>query len=163
MAVSAMAALLAVAGHVAGGGALPTSCGVVTTVLAVAVVATGSAAWAAQRTRGPWAALLALAIGQLSTEALLSVPVDDLPAAPLRTAIVHAFATLALGVMLLGADRTVDDLHALLDRVLPRWWQGQAPAPTSGWPSGVCIAPSGPVAGVLCRSPRSLRGPPTPV
>lgn len=160
--VSALAALLAVGGHVAGGGGLPTTCGVLLTVLALAVVATGSAAWAAQRTRGPWAALIALAVGQLGMEVLLSVPVDDLPAAPLRAAIVHAFVTLALGVMLLGADRTVNDLNAVVDRVLPRWWRVREPTAPFERSWRISATPAHPVGGVFCRSPRSLRGPPAP-
>lgn len=158
--VSLAAALLAVGGHAAGGGALPISCGALTSVLFLAPAATGIAAWAAQRTRGPWAALGALAVGQLGTEALLSVPVDDLPPAPLLATVVHALATLALGAMLLGVDRTTNDLGAIADLVLPRWWRGRATAVLSGRSCRVHAARAGALHGRLSPSPRSPRGPP---
>lgn len=158
--VSGLAALLALGGHAAGGGALPTSCGLLTSALALAVVATGAAAWAAQRTRGPWAALTTLAVGQVGTEALLSLPVDDLPAAPLLTAIVHALATLALGVLLLGVDRTSEDLSAAADHVLPRWWRAQPSIAALECRWRISAALTHPVGGVFSHSPWSPRGPP---
>lgn len=158
--ISLLAALLAVGGHTAGGGALPISCGALTSVLLLALAATATAAWAAQRTRGPWAALGALAVGQLGTEALLSVPVDDLPPAPLPAAVVHALATLALGAMLLGADRTTNDLSAIADLVLPRWWRGRASAVPRGRPNRVRGPRTGALHGRLSPSPSSPRGPP---
>lgn len=159
--VSGVAALLAVAGHAAGGGALPTSCATLTTVLVLAVVATGAAAWAAQRTRGPWATLIGLAVGQLGTEALLSVPVDDLPASPLTAAVVHALATVALGAMLLGADRSADDTSAVVDLVLPRWWRGQALTAPAEPPSSIPVATAAALRGISSPSPRIPRGPPS--
>ena len=161
--VSLLAALLALGGHVAGGGALPTSCAVLAGVLALAVVATGVATWAARRTRGPWATLVALAVGQLSTEILLSVPVEDAPGAPLLTAAVHALATVALGVLLLGADRSADELGAVADLVLPRWWRLLASVAPVERPRPVPDVPADVLRGDSSPSPRSLRGPPTPV
>lgn len=158
--VSLVAALLAVGGHAAGGGALPLSCAALSSVLLLALGATATAAWAAQRTRGPWAALGALAVGQLGTEALLAVPVDDLPPAPLLATVVHALATLALGAMLLGADRTTNDLGAIADVVLPRWWRGRASAVMSGRPCSVHALRADALHGRVSPSPRSPRGPP---
>lgn len=158
-ATSGLSALLAVAGHVAGGGALPTSCAALITALVVGIAATWAAGYSVRRTRGPWAVLAALAVGQLGIEALLSVPVDALPPAPLATATVHAAATLALGVVLLGIDRTVDDLLEALDRVLPRWWRVRA-TPTPSGPEARIPGPAELPRLILARHPRSLRGPP---
>lgn len=158
--ISGLAALLAVVGHGVGGGALPTSCVTLAVVVALAVGATGAAALASQRTRGLWASLVALAAGQLAVEALLSVPVNDLPAAPLAAAAVHGAAALALGVVLLGVDRTVEDLSNALDRVLTRWWRQRAAPVPRRRPRCVPVLATLLVPAELGHDPRSLRGPP---
>lgn len=157
---SVTAAVLAVTGHAVGSGALPTSCAPLITALALAMAATWAAAWAARRTRGPSAALVALAAGQLAIEALLSAPADGLPGAPPGALVVHASATLALGVLLLGVDRTVDDLSRALDRVLPRWWRVPVLPAISRRPPRNPAARIDVAGAVLSHSPRSPRGPP---
>lgn len=151
--------LVALLGHIAGGGSLPISCGGTLAVLAIGLLTTVLAVQGAHRSRGPWAALAALAAGQVSIEVLLSLSSGRAPTSPLSIAPVHVAATLALAALLLGSERTMSHIVELLDRWLPRWWSSTVPPGVTLWvPHARAMAPSGGLLGG--RQPRAPRGPP---
>ena len=117
LAVSA-AAVLAVLGHLAGGGTPTASCGVVLVALGATVVTTYGAAWVDRRARGPSSALAILALGQLLIEGALSAQAHHLPTA-LPSATVHGISVVAIGALLMGGARTFHPVATVVRRWLP--------------------------------------------
>lgn len=153
-----LSGLAGVGAHVAGGGALPTTCLALVGVAGFAGPATFLAQALATRHRSTWGAFLALGMGQLGIELVLQVN-DRAVQGPLTTAAVHLLANVALGVMLVGTDRALADLASVLDRVLPRVHEVPRLPQVLRGPA---LVGTGRVAfsASCASSPRTLRGPP---
>lgn len=153
------AALLALLGHLVGSGNVSTSCAVLLTALGASAVTTTAAAWVAHRTRGSSAALAILTLGQLVTEATLSIPAHDLPAAPLPSAVVHGLAVVAVGALLMGTTRTFRPVALVVRRWLPASFAAATPYSSRRAVSayGRRLLGDGRLEG---RGPRAPRGPP---
>ena len=153
-----LAGLVGVGARLAGGGALPTTCTTLMSVVAVAGPATFLAQALATRHRSAWLAFVALGSGQLGIELVLQAndrAVED----PLTTVAVHLAANLVLGVMMVGADRVMADLVAALDRVLPRLG---GPSYLPARPVHPRLVGRVPLPASSAMTPRSVRGPPRP-
>ena len=153
-----LAGLVGIGAHLAGGGALPTTC---MSLVSVAVVA-GPAAFLAQaqatRHRSTWRAFVALGSGQLGIELVMQAN-DRSVEGPLITVAVHLAANVVLGVMLVGADRVLADLVAALARVLPCPGGPSCPPARPGHSrlTGRVVLPAS-----CAITPCSVRGPPRP-
>lgn len=160
--ILAGAVALAIAGHVVGGGEIPLSCGPLVAALVLTATATWAAMWAAASVQSFAATFAALAVGQFAVEGLLSAPFDGGPATPPATFLAHAVSTLALGVLIVGADQVLDELSAWFNSVLPRWWRLRA-IPIATIRVLADATPSDLAATLACRQPWSPRGPPQAV
>ncbi|WP_433786886.1 hypothetical protein ACQPX6_08580 [Actinomycetospora sp. CA-101289] len=153
------AALLAVLGHLVGSGNVTTSCALLLTALGASAVTTTAAAWVAHRTRGSSAALAILTLNQLVTEATLSIPAHDMPAAPLAGALVHGLAVVAVLALLMGTTRTFRPVALVVRRWLPASFSVAPPYPPTRAVSacGHRLLGDGLLEGF---GPRAPRGPP---
>lgn len=132
LAVSA-ATLLAVIGHLVGGGSVALSCAVLLCALGTSAVTTSGATWVAHRVRGSSGALAVLTLGQLLIEAILSVPAHRLPTAPLSGAVMHGVAVIAVASLLMGTARTFRPVAA----VVGQWLPVSLPLTPTRWPRRV--------------------------
>ena len=154
-----LAGLVGVGAHLAGGGAIPTTCMAWVSVAAVAAPTTLLARALATRHRTSWRAFVALGSEQLGIELVLQAN-DRSVEGPLTTLAVHLVANVVLGVMLVGTARARADLSAAMDRVLPRL--GGPPHLPARVPHPLVIGRV-PLLAPYAISPRSLRGPPRSV
>lgn len=161
-AVSGGSVAVGVLVHLVAGGAVPTSCLLLSSLLVLASVATGGASFCAQRSRGPWTALGVLTLGQSAMMLLLTVPSADHAAMwTLPSAVLHAAAIAGLGSLLLGTERVVDGVARLVDIVVvPAGWTARGPEPRRR--PAIVASTTAIGYGVLRLRDRTLRGPPVP-
>jgi hypothetical protein len=156
--LAGLSALLAAAGHAAGGGTLPD--------LAMLVLLLPLLAWAftgaARRCHGLGATIAVLSAGQLVLHTaieLLHPAHPAMPTAGMRMLAMHAVATLFTALALRYADRGAAELAAALRRVLPR----RLVPPPADRPLPVLAVPGPAVPARLARAfavAHARRGPP---
>ena len=153
--LAALATLLTVVGHVAGGGAAvqlaPVT--VLLPLLATVLVAV------AERCRGVAATVVALGAGQAVLHLVLSVLTGHDHMGPTWSMLTaHALATVLLAAVLCSADRAVAGLVRALRRILPRRLRTRAvvvPLPARPVPNDVPL-----LASVVLVVAHARRGPP---
>lgn len=159
--VSVLAVLFAVGTHLAAGGTVMPAAD----ILVVAAVLAGSSTWLAEqvgrRTRGMAAAAAAVGAGQGGLDLLLRATGQSVRD-PLLAAGLHAGATIVLVILVLGVERVVADLSAVVDRSLPAvcWSRGPSAASSGAVVRAVGDADDAVARWLPARCP--ARGPPLP-
>lgn len=154
-----LAAGLAVLGHAAGAGEVPTGTPLLLEVVGVAALATAVALWSGGRRRRCWEALALLWAGQAAVEALLVCQSGPLHR-PVAALVVHALAGVLVVLLLLGGHRVLEDTSSAVDSVLPQWWAAGLLVASPHRPSCPTSSPAPYASPVL--SGIRVRGPPLP-
>jgi hypothetical protein len=151
--LAGLSALLAAAGHTAGGGTLPDLAALLPLLPLLAWAFTGTAS----RCRGIVGTVAVLAVGQFVLHTAIELMHPSHPGPTMFTT--HAVATLVTAIAVRHADRGTTALTAALRRVLPR----RLVPPPADRPLRVFVVPGPAVPARLARAfvvAHARRGPP---
>lgn len=165
--VACTAASLSVAAHAAAGGSLP---GLGTTVV-ITVLLTGAGVALADRKRGSWGILGALAVSQLALHFFLELTAlghhgsghlhgpSPIPVSPGLMTLGHVIVTLLTALVMAHAERVLFVVTRLLQAIFPR---KTTPLPVVTPPPAVCVPAPVPrtLAQLIYQRIHGRRGPP---